>query len=217
MRNKYDLVIFDLDGTLVDSDLGLVKIGLELSKYFLPKKDVTVDDYLYLNGPPLSESLAVLFPEADVSEVIAKYYELAADSIKDITLFKKTITALQTLKKNDVRLAIFTSRHRKSTDLIVKKFALAQYFELIVAGNDGFKGKPSGEAIRHIYEKLGEKPARTLYVGDNWRDVLAAKDANVEIAFILPYRRRFALDLTVDYELNDINDVVEVVVLDERK
>lgn len=217
MRNKYDLVIFDLDGTLVDSDLGLVKVGLELSKYFLPKKGVTVDDYLYLNGPPLSESLALLFPDADVNEVIAKYYELAVDSVKDVTIFPKTLETLKTLKQNKVRLAIFTSRHRRATDLIVKKFGLAPYFELIIAGNDGFKSKPSGEAIKHIYEELDEKRARTLYVGDNWRDVLAAKDANVEIAFVLPYRRRFALDLTVDYELNDINDVVEVVVGDERK
>lgn len=71
--SKYQLVVFDFDGTLIDSDLALVKIGLKLSETFLPKKDVSIDDYLYLNGPSLSESFPLLFPGVPYETLLAKY------------------------------------------------------------------------------------------------------------------------------------------------
>lgn len=209
--NKFTLVVFDLDGTLADSDLALVKVGLEIAKHFSPREGVSIDDYLYLNGPPLSESLAYLFPHDDVELTKNKYYELAGTTINDVSLFPGTKEVLQKLLEANVRLAIFTSRHRRAMELILKKHDLNQYFELIIAGNDGFKPKPSGEAIKHIYETLCVPQEKTLYVGDNWRDVAASKEAGVEIAYITSTRRPFDATLTVNYKLQNITEVLEVV------
>ena len=108
--SKYQLVVFDFDGTLVDSDLALIKIGLKMSETFLPKKDITIDDYLYLNGPSLSESMPLIFPGVPFEELRLKYNELAIDSARDMTLFKHAKEILEYLKeKKDSSCALYQS------------------------------------------------------------------------------------------------------------
>lgn len=209
--SKYDLVVFDLDGTLVDSDLALIKVGLKLSEYFLPKKDLTIDDLLYINGPSLDESMPVLFPEANVKEVREKYYELAKDSVKDMTLFPSVIPLLEALKALKIKIAIFTSRSRHSLEIVLKRYQLANYMTLIVAGDDGFKSKPSGEALDYIMNSLGIKKEKTLFVGDNWRDTLAGADAKVDVAYLVPYRRKQSIKISAKYLINDLKEVLRIV------
>lgn len=209
--SKYDLVVFDFDGTIADSDLALVKIGLKMSKKFLIKKDVSIDDLLFLNGPSLDESLPLLFPGYDIKELRNAYYELAPDSAKDITLFPPVKDVLKVLKGKKVNVAIFTSRSRFTTELILKRHGLYSKFKMIVCGDDGYARKPSGEGLNAIIKKLGAKPQKTLLVGDNWRDILAAKDAGVDVAFIAPYRRVHKLELKATYVLNDLSELMEII------
>lgn len=209
--SKFDLVVFDFDGTLVDSDLALIKVGLKMGESFLLKKDVSIDDFLFLNGPSLDESLPLLFPDVPLESLKAKYYELALDSAKDMTLFKHSVETLDALSALKIDLAIFTSRSRNSVELILKQHRLFNKFKMIVCGDDGFSKKPSGEGLAHIIKELDVKASRTLFVGDNWRDILAGSDVSVPVAFIKPYRRPHKLDVKAQYVINDLSEIVEVV------
>lgn len=209
--NKFKLVVFDLDGTLADSDLALIKVGIEIARHYRQRNGANIDDYLYLNGPPLDESLAFLFPHDDIALTKQKYYDLAGTTIDDVSVFDGTKLVLETLLAAGVKLALFTSRHRRAMELILEKHDLNKYFDEIIAGNDGFAPKPSGEALTHIMQKLQFKKEETLYVGDNWRDVGVARDAGAMIAYIKSHRRKHDTTLVIDYELQDIKDVLEVV------
>ncbi len=209
--SKYQLVVFDFDGTLVDSDLALIKIGLKMSETFLPKKDITIDDYLYLNGPSLSESMPLIFPGVPFEELRLKYNELAIDSARDMTLFKHAKEILEYLKEKKIPVALFTSRYRLSAELVLKQKGIFNDFKMIVCGDDGFSKKPSGEGLKHISEKLNVDPKRILFVGDNWRDVVAGSDAGVPTVFIKPHRRHYKLDIKADYEINDLSELKGVI------
>ena len=209
--SKFDLVVFDFDGTLFDSDLALVKIALKMSETFLVKKDLSIDDLLFINGPSLDESLPLIFPGVELEELRAKYYEIALDSARDITLFKQAKPLLAELKKRKIDVAIFTSRARTSTELILKQHGMQNDFKMVVCGSDGFTKKPSGEGLTHLLDTLGVKPNRALYVGDNWRDILAGNDAGVPVAFIKPHRRIQKVDIKAQYTINDLNEVLEVI------
>ncbi len=209
--SKYALVVFDLDGTLVDSDLALIKVGLKMTETFLAKKDLSIDDFLFLNGPSLDESLPLIFPGVPVNKLREKYYELAPDSIKDMTLFKNVVTVLDELKAQKVQMGIFTSRSRMSVELILKQHGLTHYFKEVVCGDDGFSKKPSGEGLAYISDKLKVAREDTLFVGDNWRDILAGNDVGVPVAFIKPYRRQSKLDINALYMINEISEVLEVI------
>lgn len=209
--NKYQLVVFDFDGTLIDSDLALIKIGLKMSEVFLPKKDVSIDDYLYLNGPSLSESMPLIFPDVPFEEIRAKYNELAVDSARDMTLFKNGREILDYLQEKKIGVALFTSRYRLTTELVLKQKGIFNDFKMIVCGDDGFSKKPSGEGLKHISDKLKIDPKRMLFVGDNWRDVVAGSDAGVVTVFIKSHRRHDKLDIKADYEINDLIEIKEVI------
>ena len=206
MKSKYDLVVFDLDGTIADSDLGLVKVGIKMSETFLPRKDINMDDYLFLNGPTLDETMPYLFPGYDLDELIKKYYEYLPDSIKDITMFKGA-KELIVVKKHDVDMALLTN-DKSSTEQILKRHGVL-CFELWCV-DDGFKKKPS-ERLTSYCQTLGHSPERTIFVGDNWRDILAGQDAGVDVAFIHQHRRPHRLDVSAKYVLDDISEVVEVL------
>ncbi len=209
--NKYQLVVFDFDGTLIDSDLALVKVGLKLSEFFLPKKDVSIDDYLYMNGPSLSESLPLIFPDVPFEELRAKYSELALDSAKDMTVFNHVYETITYLKEKKITLGLFTSRFRATTELVLKQKGLLNEFKILVCGDDGFSKKPSGEGLKYISSKLNIDPKRMLFVGDNWRDVVAGSDAGVKTVFIKPHRRHYKLDIKADYEINDLSELKGVI------
>lgn len=215
MKSKYDLVVFDLDGTVADSDLGLVKIGIKMSETFLPRKDINMDDYLFLNGPTLDETMPYLFPGYPLEDLINKYNELLPESVKDITLFNGAKDVIKTLSESGVEIALLTNRARSSTEQILKRHGVLSYFKMLVCVDDGFKKKPSGEGLVHIMKKLGYKPAKTIFVGDNWRDILAGQDAGIDVAFIHQHRRPHRLDVTAKYVLNDISEVLEVLKSDE--
>lgn len=209
--SKYDLVVFDLDGTLVDSDLALVKVALKMAEKFMIKKHVNIDDLLALNGPSLDESLPVLFPHDELEELRNEYYRLAPDSAKDITIFPDVIRMLDDLDKLNIKVALFTSRARASAEQILAKEGILDRFMMSVCGNDGFPKKPSGVGLRHIISEMGVDPNRTLFVGDNWRDILAGADAKVDVAFLRPYRRLHQEDLHAAYTINDLSELIEVV------
>ncbi|OQC09835.1 MAG: Pyrophosphatase PpaX [Tenericutes bacterium ADurb.Bin087] len=215
MKSKYNLVVFDLDGTIADSDLGLVKIGLKMSETYLPRKDINMDDYLFLNGPTLDETMPYLFPGYPLEELMAKYNEYLPESVKDITMFKGAKELIKTLNDHNLDLALLTNRARASTEQILKRHGVHGFFKTLVCVDDGFKKKPSGEGLVHIMQTLKHTPDKTLFVGDNWRDILAGQDAGVDVAFIHQHRRPHRLDVSAKYVLDDISDVLGVLESDE--
>lgn len=209
--SKYDLVVFDLDGTLVDSDLALVKVALKMAEKFIIKKHVNIDDLLALNGPSLDESLPVLFPHDDLEELRNEYYRLAPGSANDITLFPDVVRMLDDLAKLQIKVALFTSRARASAVQILTKEGIFERFMMTVCGNDGFLKKPSGDGLKHIMREMEVSRERTIFVGDNWRDILAGADAGVDVAFLRPYRRLHQEDLHAAYTINDLSELIEVI------
>lgn len=211
MTNKYSLLVFDIDGTVIDSDLALTKIGLEIAKTYKVDSRVTIDEYLALNGPSLDESLPALFPGYDINELKQAYYNLAHDSIDDMTLFKGVKQLLTELSET-YKLAIFTSRGRSSVREILNKFDLTNLFSFIVCGDDGFAKKPSAEGMNVIIKEIGVIPTQTLFIGDNWRDVEAGKNAGVDVAFVKSHRRVTRLISEPKYILEDITELKKVLI-----
>lgn len=209
--NKYNLVVFDLDGTLFDSDLALVKIAFKMSEKFLFRKNVNIDDLLYINGPSLDESLPFLFPDYPIEDLRKEYYKHAMTTSLDITMFPQVTKMLKDLEALNIKMAVFTSRARISAVHLLKQHGIHDRFVKIVCGDDGFTKKPSGEGLDHIIKELKFSKEDTLFVGDNWRDILAGADVGVDVAILKPYRRIHKVDAKAKIVINDLSEIVEVV------
>ena len=170
------LLIFDLDGTLIDTREEILEtfsqafenLGLKLDKEEL-------DKYV---GLPLKELLEALLGKYDrrVEEEIRKiYYSERPRKIKIFPGMEEII------RSNGFKKAILTSKRRRAAFYDLEYVGIQQYFHIIIGADDLKRKKPDGEGIRKIMSIVRcEYPERVYMIGDTEMDILAAKNAGVK-------------------------------------
>lgn len=211
MNSKYELFVFDLDGTLLDTDLAITKTIIELTSIYPSIPNLTIDDILNISGANLKDSLKYLFPNSSLEVVASSYLQISKKYLQDVTLYKGVKELLTSLKARGFKIGIFTNKIGVATNKILINYDLLTLIDGIVAGDDGYPSKPSGEGLVALLEKLNIDPEKTLYVGDNWRDVVAADQSGVDVVFIRSNRRVFDLPLTPTYIIDKIEQLEEVI------
>ena len=181
------LIIFDMDGTLVDSSNTLTNaINYVRSKLGLKalEKRVVIEQ---INNPKCN--LPRFFYEVDKIEPIheqwfKEYY--SANHDKELILYDGVKEMLEKLKQKEIKLAIATNAYRNSTLEALNHLKIVQYFDDIVCYDDVKEGKPSPEMLFILMERNGSNSKNSIFVGDSDRDKLAAKAANmgfIRVAF----------------------------------
>ncbi|MBQ8589866.1 MAG: HAD hydrolase-like protein [Firmicutes bacterium] len=127
---KYDTILFDLDGTLTDSGLGIANAVLyALDKYGIPQGDVDSSQFV---GPPLRESFKRFYgfsdEKAEEAVTIAREY-YTATGVFENTPYEGVYEMLDALKASGKRLLMATAKPDLYTDMVVDKFDLRKYFE----------------------------------------------------------------------------------------
>lgn len=150
-------VLFDMDGTLIDSSLDFDCIRAELG---LPKV-------------PLLEAIATMPDQRrrHAEAVLQQHEDRAA---RQGTLFQHARETLDLLASRGLPVALLTRNSRRSVDLVLARHALA--FDAIRTRDDGVN-KPSPEPVRALCRSLGVDPAQTVLVGDYLFDIEAAQSA----------------------------------------
>ncbi|MDE7087174.1 MAG: HAD family hydrolase, partial [Clostridia bacterium] len=179
----YKAVIFDLDGTLVDSlDSIWYVLTLTLKHFGLPAvTHAQVKSYIG-NGARELVRLAIGEENADRLDEILTYYkkEYAADDNSCVKLFKGEKGLLKKLKAQGVKIAIFTNKPQAATLNTVEKFFEKFGLDCVQGQEDGLPLKPSPEGVYKIIEKLGVNGKDCLFVGDGETDVETAKNAGMD-------------------------------------
>jgi HAD superfamily hydrolase (TIGR01509 family) len=174
-------IIFDLDGTLVDSKRDIAaaqhwvlgRLGIHSYK----------PEELYpLIGKPLAETFATLLP-ADLHERIPEAIELYKNyylprALETTTLFPGVKETLETLRARGIRLATATTKLSAGTQRVLAHFGIAEHFAQI-QGSDNIPFKPDPFIITKILEDQSWKKSESLMVGDTDNDILAGKRANI--------------------------------------
>jgi HAD superfamily hydrolase (TIGR01509 family) len=173
-------VIFDFDGTLVDS-MKMIYEALNdaLGKRGLPT--IELDLLGRMAGRPLNDiiSVKVHVPESVLKaierDVFGTYTRYCRTSCQ---LFPNVENVLKNLKSKQLKLGLLTTTPREPLEVAVKKFALADYFEIILAKED-VKNKPDPDGIERIVRTFVISKNECLYVGDSPTDILTGKAAGV--------------------------------------
>jgi len=166
-------ILFDFDGTLVDSAPGIVKTMGETFK----RMNIAVPseaDMRSTIGLPLTQALQQLGAlnnedakrATDIYRELFPIYEVGYGKV-----FDGVVDTLAELKSQGMRMAIVTSRDTMSLDLIADKRGLSQFFETRVTGADGFTPKPAPDMVLALLERMGISADETLVVGDTTFDI----------------------------------------------
>ena len=179
-------VLFDLDGTLIDS-VGLIfasfRHTLQVHRGKAPPDDV----WLAGLGTPLWKQLEA-FAETpqEVDDMVATYREYNfANHDRMVRPYPGTRDALTTLKARGYRLAVVTSKSRRGTERGLQICALAEFFAIVVAVDDVENPKPHAEPVLKALDLLDADPENTVFVGDSPHDMAAGRAANVRRAAAL--------------------------------
>jgi phosphoglycolate phosphatase len=186
MKNSPKLIIFDLDGTLIDSARDLAAAVNEMRRHFcLPPLDVaTITGYVG-NGVRLLVTRALQGTTINVDEALciqAPIYR--AHLVDKTTLYPGVYEGLGRLRDRGHILAVATNKPAEACDLILKHFGIRDWFISVLAGGRFPVLKPEPDMILDIMKTAGMPPNDTWVVGDNYTDLESARRAGVRSIFV---------------------------------
>jgi len=176
-------VVFDLDGTLVDSLPLVLQAITHAIEPFGPARP-TMEIFARLGGPPERFMPGLLTDPNDTPAALERMETYHRKNHHLIRPFDGVAAVLEKLRARDVSLAIWTGRDRATTDWLMQHHGLTPFFDAIVCGDDLPTHKPDPAGLRAILLRL-EVPAReTIYVGDADVDVLGGAACQVDTVLI---------------------------------
>ena len=192
--SRVELILFDLDGTLVDSLGDLAWCGNEMLRALgLPARDPEaarswvgngVERFVkrFLTGEMDAEPSAELFDAG-----LEVFNELYAGNVSVRSVVYPGVTeALQHLSGLDLHLACVTNKPEPFTSGLIAAMGLDRYFELVVAGDTTPRKKPDPMPLHYAADHFGLDYGKCLMVGDSSNDVAAARAAGFAIVCV-PY------------------------------
>ena len=186
LQNK-KAVIFDLDGTLVDSMWMWKAIDIEyLGKFGISLPKTLQKD---IEGMSFSET-AVYFKETfqipdSLEEIKATWNRMAYKKYtKEVPLKTGVKEFLDYCKKNGIKLGIATSNSRELVDATLEALNIREYFDCVMTACEVAKGKPAPDIYLAVAESVEVKPAECLVFEDIEMGILAGKSAGMEVCAV---------------------------------
>jgi len=175
MNSKLSALLFDLDGTLLDSYPAHLHAFLEMFTHF--GINVTEEKFLSVYTPNWHQIYAVLgLPREDWERANAVWLEVASQ--QETALFSGVRETLEELYLT-YRLGIVTSGSRERILKDLDRTGIRPLFQTIITGDDVQEPKPSPQGLRMALQNLQVEPEQAIYVGDSQPDQVMARDAQV--------------------------------------
>lgn len=177
----FEAVLFDLDGTLADTapDLGGT-VNFLLAEEGRPQLPLSALRPFVSQGARglLRAGFGIDASDADYERLTERFLEIYAGRLcAESRLFDGIADLLDRLESMDLRWGIVTNKRMRFTDPLVELLGLYPRTRCVVSGDTTAEAKPSALPIRHACTLLDCAPERTLYVGDDIRDVQAGRNA----------------------------------------
>jgi pyrophosphatase PpaX len=175
---RYPTVLFDLDGTLVDSG-AIILASFKHAARTVLARDVEEEQIAALvGGSNLHDQMRVLSP-AHVDELVRVYREHNRPLHDELQAFEGVEELMETLSEEGRKLGIVTAKGRQTVDLAFAVLSLERYFAAVVTADMTDRHKPDPAPVLKALELLESEPADAAFVGDSPYDVAAGKAAGV--------------------------------------
>jgi pyrophosphatase PpaX len=180
-------LIFDLDGTLIDSSAGVID-AVNYSLRMTGRAERSGEDIRRYIGFPLKQMYAD-FGVGPFDQLYQHFQHRAADTVVAASVsLSGADETVRLLHQRGFTMGIATTKVRRHLHGIVDKLGWSGFFSALVGGDEVAAPKPHPEAFHLAMTRLGARPEETIVVGDTTNDVLAAHDALIRVvAVVSPY------------------------------
>ena len=176
---RFRIVLFDLDGTLIDSGPIILASMQHAVGTVLGREIPPAELQMTIGGQGIVAQMTAI--DADHVEQLLEAYKEHNDGLHEtLEAFDELLALLPGLKEEGRKLGIVTAKRHRTVGLALDRFpALASAFDVVVGFEDTRRHKPDPEPVLLAIERLGGTPEEAVYVGDSPFDVGAAKAAGV--------------------------------------
>jgi len=187
---KYRAVLFDYDGTLVDTNQIIINSWQHMANVAGNGMKFRVEDLIPTFGKPLEDAIAEQaekygitgYSTEELTECYRQYQRNHQDELGD--LFPGIRELLKELKKRGYLVGIVTSRTLDTTRSGLARYDVLEYFDDMVGEEDTDIHKPNPEPCLICCKKLGVKPSEAIMVGDSRHDIACANNAGAASVFV---------------------------------
>lgn len=206
------LVIFDLDGTLVDTSEDITNaLNYAIKPHGL--KPLGVADTIRMVGEGLSKLVERMLGEENArlkEDVLKRFIEHYSAHLTDRSrVYPRIREALETL--GGMKKAVISNKRESLSKRLLVELGISGYFDMIVGSDTTAEKKPSALPVLHVLSALGVRASEAVMVGDSNYDIEAAKKAGVKsVAVTYGYRGRELLG-EADFMLDDIGGLTDLL------
>ncbi|MGM8366065.1 pyrophosphatase PpaX [Virgibacillus sp. W0181] len=206
-----DTVLFDLDGTLIDTNELIISSFEHTFEHYgltFTKKEI-----MEFNGPPLIDTFQEINP--DLAEAMIDTYREHNIKHHDnfVKVFPYVLETVEQLRQHQIKMGIVSAKMRQGVLKGLSLTGLEDYFETIVSMDDVTHPKPHPEPVLKAMSNLGATPETSIMVGDNYHDIESGKNAGVKTAGVAwsEKGKEFLLNYDPTYMLEDMRDLLKIV------
>lgn len=217
MKNPKPVILFDLDGTLLNTEPAILASYRELFKKYRTEEEFTRDKQLAVLGPSLKAMFAEYFPDQDADELTKEYREhnraFHADLVKPMD---GAVEMLDYLKAEGYKLGIVSTKIKEMVLLGLTLNQMEGYFDVIIGQDEVKNGKPDPEGILTACRMMNEGHDSVIYVGDSPMDIQAARNAGVfSVGYLFNPERREQLENEKPNRIIDDLRQIEILVKED--
>jgi pyrophosphatase PpaX len=173
---RFPVVLFDLDGTVVDSGAIILASMRHATQQVLGIEAEDSELMQAVGGPGLEAQMAAFAPDR-VDELVRVYRAHNEPLHDELEACEGMEDVIVRLHEGGVRLGVVTAKRRSTVDLAFARLRVGHLFETVVGGDETEKHKPDPEPLLLAAHRLGVSPQDCAYVGDSPFDIRAAKAA----------------------------------------
>lgn len=204
----FKYVIFDVDGTILDTEKAILK---SLQKVLKEEgRDYQLEDLRFALGIPGIETLRIL-NVTDLERVHSKWSQTVLEYSYEVSVFQDLEYVIKTLSESPVITGIVTSKTKQELIDEFEPFGLSSFFEYTICASDTEKHKPHPEPLLACLDGLSANQAEAIYIGDSIYDMQCAQSAGVKFALALWGSKTIEGFKTADFVLTEPKDILDLI------
>jgi pyrophosphatase PpaX len=208
---KVNTILFDLDGTLINTNELIIASFLHTLEHYFPGQYKREQVLPYI-GPSLFTTFSSLKPgqEEEMIQMYREFNHKMHDEL--VTEYETVYETLEELKQAGFKLGIVTTKLKNTVTMGLALTKLDRFFETIVALDDVTHEKPHPEPVLKALKQLNSRPEEAIMVGDNYHDIESGKHAGTKTAGVAwsIKGKDFLAQYNPDYMLEKMSDLLAI-------
>ena len=211
--NKYKYILFDMDGTIANTDSLIIESMNILYDKYRNGKRTPVEEIYYFSGPPIAGTLKKEFPNMDNDFMVQEFSRISKDLYPQLmTGYPHCREVLLDFKKHGIKLGVVTNKMREMTLYCLKLINLDDIFDVVVGYDDVKIGKPNQEGLLKALGFLQAKDLQeSIYIGDNKIDFDTANNAGIDCGLVGWGPRILPKDIKPTFIFQDYLDLRRII------